>query len=894
MNAGSMASGWYYSKRGASAGQQVGPLTWEQLYSLARSGSLAGDDLVWNPGLPEWLPAAQIAGLFPPVAGSAAMSAQPMAPLPTSAQPGRPRRSWLLPVLIPVIAIVLVGGGLGSYFAFWSGGGTTKGGTTITTSPGALATSTTAGKTADIGAIELTLPDATKLVKTSKYGEVPVNEIGVILADGKTRADADQIAQTLGGTVVGQFDFLNLYQIQTAAATEADLQAVLDKAAALAGVQLAFPNQEVAMQDEIWGVRQSPLNDPAYSGNYGKGYELIGAQKAWNYIKGSGLTLSGVKVGIVDDGLYKDQGEFSGPANIETPDPAAGLLATPEKMKNASGGTVDNPGGSHGTEIAGIIGGDPNNGGQTGIASTALGKNLTMSVVNMYGGKYGTVLTKADPNDPTQIVQADGKSYSVGALAAMLKQVQNNAKVINCSFGADHPDPNNAVMAAAYTKFFEKMAKDHPDVTFVCAAGNEKGALTKTNYYPAGAGSGLPNVITVGNVNNDGESATSSNFAGPDGEVTLAAPGHEAVRGIDANGNPITDQTSIGGYSYGGGTSMATPQVAAAAALLISIKPDLTAAQIKEILSKTSQANRPGPENMGGGILAIDEAVLQVINQVRGEQTPKLPELTKEQLDNMGVIDAVATTTDQPNVYSVKGILASVPDNGTQVTITSTGDVTIDGDATQSVAAAGNVEWPAVTVKLASTEGGDAGAPTITVTRKDSGAASVISFEQLDLNGTWTGILTVTDFNIDQSTATSAAGGSDSEGLEGCNMAAIAAAFEKLKNQPIPMTMDITADTASGKGTAVMSLDMSSLQAQLNEGTDEGDQGSTTVSNEPQTIPFTLSGDTLTFNPDAQTGVTQSMTGTVKAQGKSAVIDGTMTAAGTGYSMKAVWTVTQQ
>jgi uncharacterized Zn-binding protein involved in type VI secretion len=91
-----------------------------------------------------------------------------------------------------------------------------------------------------------------------------------------------------------------------------------------------------------------------------------------------------------------------------------------------------------------------------------------------------------------------------------------------------------------------------------------------------------------------------------------------------------------------------------------------------------------------------------------------------------------------------------------------------------------------------------------------------------------------------------------------------------------------------------MSLDMSSLQAQLNEGTDEGDQGSTTVSNEPQTIPFTLSGDTLTFNPDAQTGVTQSMTGTVKAQGKSAVIDGTMTAAGTGYSMKAVWTVTQQ
>ena len=44
-------------------------------------------------------------------------------------------------------------------------------------------------------------------------------------------------------------------------------------------------------------------------------------------------------------------------------------------------------------------------------------------------------------------------------LAAVLKEVQAGSKVINCSFGSDHPDANNAQDAAIYTRFLEKMAK---------------------------------------------------------------------------------------------------------------------------------------------------------------------------------------------------------------------------------------------------------------------------------------------------------------------------------------------------------------------------------------------------------------------------------------------------
>jgi hypothetical protein len=732
--ADSMAAGWFYLKSGAPGGQQTGPVTWEQLYGLARSGAVGPQDLVWNPSLPQWLPASQVPGLF---AGAAPPAYALPAYAPRGPQPARSSRSSrLLPVLIPVIALILVGGGLGAYFGFSRDSGGTDGGGGSTVSGSTASSSTVNGQTitgaqsADLGTIEITLPDRAKLVESAAWGEVPADRISVMMVQGKMRADAETVAKALGGSVVGELQYLNIYQIQTAGSTEADLAAALDRAATLPGVDLAYPNQQLYVDEEIWGVRQSPLNDPAYGGEYGKGYTLIGAQKAWNYAWGSGLPISPVKVGVVDSGLYEGTGEFGGTTKIEYIDPAAGNLANPAQLNLPGGGTIADPRGGHGTTDAAIIGANPANGGLTGIASPVLGDKLTLAPLNLFSAPYGDYWAFPDPNDPTKYVGTDGWTYVDGGLAALLKEVQSNAKIINCSWGSGKVDEGNAPVAAAYRRFFEKMAKDHPDVLFVCAAGNFSGALSKTNYYPAGAGSGLPNVITVGNVMNDGGEAESSNVAGPDGEVTIAAPGDEAVRGVDANGQPISVGYEVGGYTYGGGgTSSAAPQVASAVTLLLSLNPKLTPQRIKEILVETA---RPGPEDMGGGILAVDQAVLLVINEVRKDLD--LPMLSPEQLEAMAVIDAVATSTDQPGVYSVKGILMAVPDGGTQVTITASGGATVDGDTTQSIAAVGEVEWPMVTVI-----GGKA---TITVTRKDSGASSVITWKPPDaspLDGHWEG-----------------------------------------------------------------------------------------------------------------------------------------------------------
>jgi hypothetical protein len=51
---------WYYARWG----QQQGPVTSQQLHSLAQAGQLSPNDLVWKEGLPNWVEASRVRGLF--------------------------------------------------------------------------------------------------------------------------------------------------------------------------------------------------------------------------------------------------------------------------------------------------------------------------------------------------------------------------------------------------------------------------------------------------------------------------------------------------------------------------------------------------------------------------------------------------------------------------------------------------------------------------------------------------------------------------------------------------------------------------------------------------------------------------------------------------------------
>jgi hypothetical protein len=186
-----MATGWFYLKDGEPGGQQTGPVTWEQLYSIARSGGLHPDDLVWNPALPEWLPASQVPDLFasaaPPVGavpyagspglapgpGGAAGYGQPVVspayasggPEPTRS--GRP--NWLFPVLIPLIALIVVGGAVAAVLLLTGGHG--DGASSVT----ATSSAATGDQTADQAEI--------KVEELSLAGRVTLPE-GVALSPG--------------------------------------------------------------------------------------------------------------------------------------------------------------------------------------------------------------------------------------------------------------------------------------------------------------------------------------------------------------------------------------------------------------------------------------------------------------------------------------------------------------------------------------------------------------------------------------------------------------------------------------------------------------------------------------------------------------------------------------
>jgi subtilisin family serine protease len=108
--------------------------------------------------------------------------------------------------------------------------------------------------------------------------------------------------------------------------------------------------------------------------------------------------------------------------------------------------------------------------------------------------------------------------------------------------------------------------------------------------------------IIVGAVGADGKKLASSNFGD---RVTVAAFG-EKVRTLIGRGG------QMGNF---GGTSAATPQVAATVALMLEVHPELSPRQVRSILSDTAR-NRAGSKTVGG-VLDVFAAVNRAATRKR-------------------------------------------------------------------------------------------------------------------------------------------------------------------------------------------------------------------------------------------------------------------------------------
>jgi hypothetical protein len=191
------------------------------------------------------------------------------------------------------------------------------------------------------------------------------------------------------------------------------------------------------------------------------------------------------------------------------------------------------------------------------------------------------------------------------------------------------------------------------------------------------------------------------------------------------------------------GTSFSAPMVAGAVALLQSLNPDLTAVQIKEILRATSAAEvNEGDKttaiaaNLGGGILRVDRAALQVINEMRAKSAK--PPLDWDTIEAVAGLTAVASDAED-DTHTVTALVGDVSEGGTSLVVTVLSDGSISGNATQTLTAAGSVNW---TVAL------NGGFGEISVQRTDSGVGCVLSVTPPEVDGVWAGEMVITAVEI--------------------------------------------------------------------------------------------------------------------------------------------------
>ena len=220
---------------------------------------------------------------------------------------------------------------------------------------------------------------------------------------------------------------------------------------------------------------------------------------------------------------------------------------------------------SHGTHVS-------------GIAAAAFGIIPDVSGI----APAATILTvKANvTGEPDELETASwlrGLNYAVA----------NGAQVVNMSFGDSYyegeSDIEHIVIANAVAE----------GVTLVCASGNSRESHAA---YPAA----YPECIAVSATKQGYAFAEFSNY-GP--EIAISAPG-ESIYSTIASGWP----------AYRTGTSMAAPNVVGVAALVISLHPEYTPQQVREVLCGTARdVGVPGRDDyFGHGIVNAYAAVLGI------------------------------------------------------------------------------------------------------------------------------------------------------------------------------------------------------------------------------------------------------------------------------------------
>ncbi|NRQ37082.1 S8 family serine peptidase [Nonomuraea sp. NN258] len=291
----------------------------------------------------------------------------------------------------------------------------------------------------------------------------------------------------------------------------------------------------------------------------------IGAPRAWE----RGLTGQGVTVAVLDSGYDATHPAFKDAVAYER------NFSDEPDMRDDLG---------HGTHVASIVAGRGEK--YRGVAPAA----------KLAIGKVG------GPAGPTDSAILAGMEWAA---------VEVKAKVVNLSFG-DRDGPGLDPLEQAVNTLSERTG-----TLFVAGAGNDGGPGTVISPGSAEA------ALTVGAVDKQGRMADFSSRGPRVGDHAIkpeiTAPG-VAIMAAAAEG------TADGPYVALDGTSMATPHVAGAAAILAQRHPEWTGGQLKAaLIGSAAPAANATPYQQGAGLVDLGRAVEQQVVATQGAQWAAFP-----------------------------------------------------------------------------------------------------------------------------------------------------------------------------------------------------------------------------------------------------------------------------
>lgn len=381
----------------------------------------------------------------------------------------------------------------------------------------------------------------------------------------------------------------------------------------------------------------------------------IGAPAMWK----AGYTGKGVKVAVLDTGVDETHPDLKG-------------IETAQKNFSDSPDTVDRYG--HGTHVASTLAG-------TGAAS---------------GGLYKGVAPGVQLLD-AKVLDDDGSGSASDVISAMQWAVDQGATVVSMSL-AFGDDPGVDPLEEAVARLSDK-------ALFVVAAGNE-GDRPGTVTSPGSA----PEALTVGAVDKEDQLAdfssrgpTRAGAAKPD----ITAPGVDITAARTTHG----PDPSPGLYTSMSGTSMATPHVAGAAALVRQQHPSWSGARIKALLTGSAKPNPAlNGYQQGAGRTDLARAAKAVVvaqpaslgfgmqSWPHADDKPLAKSLTYRNYGTRPVTLRLSTAGTGPSgrpapagMFTVKDAQLTVPAGGSATT-TVTADTrkgTVDGAFGGTVLAAG-------------------------------------------------------------------------------------------------------------------------------------------------------------------------------------------------------------